>query len=345
MATKDQLFISVTKLYPVLSYLESVGIEKESFCSAADLPSETLRNPDSKISMAKLDDILQTAQLMTNDDFLGLHMGEMLTRPFSHIIGHIMMNCETMVHALNRFCEFQRLLDETTRTTFYKEDDCTVIEAVIRDKSIRVLRQLAEYKLSGAYSYAKLLTAKPIRLIRVDFEHAAPSSQEEYERIFGCRVHFNERRNALAMDSECLNFPIIEPNSILLKILETYAKDMLKSANASDTFTNKTTQLAISMMPGSLPNIKEIAKRQAVSVRKLQMKLKEEGTGYRILLDDIRKAMAIKYLADDTLSIGEIAYLLGFSEPSAFHRAFKRWTERTPETFRMKRGTGRSYQN
>jgi AraC-like DNA-binding protein len=315
-----------------------VGIGRDSFCSAADLAPEILKNPDSKISMAKLDDIFQTAQLMTNDEFLGLHMGETITRPFSHIIGHLMMNCETMAHALNIFCKFQKLIDETTQTTFYEEDDCTVIESVIHDKSIRMLRQVAEYKISGTYSYAKLLTAKTIRLIRIDFEHKAPSIQKEYERIFGCRLHFNQRRNALVIDSECLSFPILEPNSKLLEILETYAKDMLKAANASDTYTQETTRLLISMMPGSLPNINEIAKKQAISVRKLQIKLKEEGTGYRKLLDDVRKAMAIKYLTNNTISIGEISYVLGFSEPSAFHRAFKRWTQRTPETFRMEHG-------
>ena len=105
---------------------------------------------------------------------------------------------------------------------------------------------------------------KTIRLLRVEFEHATSTIQKEYERIFGCCVYFKQPRNALVMDFKCLNFPILEPNSNLLKIFETYANDRLKSANSSDTFTQKTTRLLINMMPGSLPNINVIAKKDGV---------------------------------------------------------------------------------
>jgi AraC-like DNA-binding protein len=334
MTTKNQLFISVTKLYPILSYLERVGISRKSFCSATGLSAEALRDPDLKIALTKLDDIFEFAQRMTKDEFLGLHMGEQLTRPFSHIIGHIMMNCETLLQALSKFCEYQRLVDETTKTVFFEEDGYTVIESDILDMSIRNSRIVAEYKLSGSYAYAKMLTEKKIHLSRVEFNHKAPINKGEYDRIFCCPVHFNKPRNALVMDSKCLSYPIIEPNKKLLEAFEMQAKSMLSSLDANDSYTKKTIQLLISMMPGSLPKINAIAKRQAVSVRKLQMKLKEEGTGYRTLLDGIRKDLAIRYLQEETISISEIAYVLGFSETSAFHRAFKRWTECTPEKYR-----------
>jgi AraC-like DNA-binding protein len=341
MTTKNQLFISVTKLYPILSYLERAGISKKSFCDAANLSAEALRNPDFKISLAKLDDIFEFAQRMTKDEFLGLHMGEQVTRPFSHIIGHIMMNCETLHQALCKFCDYQRLVDETTNTHFYKENGNTVIESVIADMSIRNSRLLAEYKLSGSYAYANMLSEKKIRLSRVEFNHNTPINKGEYDRVFRCPVHFNKPRIALVMDSKCLSYRIIEPNHQLLEAFEMHAKSMLNVLDAYDSYTQKTIRLLTSMMPGTLPKIEAIAKRLSVSVRKLQMKLKEEGTGYRTLLDGLRKDLAIKYLQQEAISISEIAYLLGFSETSAFHRAFKRWTKRTPDKFRMDCGPTR----
>jgi AraC-like DNA-binding protein len=200
---------------------------------------------------------------------------------------------------------------------------------------MRNSRQLAEYKLSGIYSYAKLLTGVNNPLTRIEFTHTAPSDRKEHERIFGCPVKFSAHRNALVMDSKYLSLPIVEPNHKILKILEEHAEAMLNSLNAADSFARKTIHLLISMMPGSLPNIAEIAKKQAVSVRKLQMKLKEEGTGYQKLLDDVRKNMAVKYMEDRNISVSEISYLIGFSDPRAFHRAFKRWTGSTPETLRF----------
>ncbi|MEW5814957.1 MAG: AraC family transcriptional regulator [Spirochaetota bacterium] len=323
---KDRLFVSVTKVFPILSYLDGLQISRRAFCAEAGLPIETFEFPDSKLSLA---------QRMTGDEFVGLHMGEFLTKGFSHILGYVMMNCATLLQALEKFSTYERLVDETTRTSFYEEKNCTVIESAILDKSINSLRQLAEYKLSGSYSYTKLLTEQQIRIVRVEFMHAAATNKQEYDRVFGCTIRFRQSRNALVMNSASLRLPIREPNPQLLAAFETNATAMLKSVSATDSFSYRTSRILASMMSGVLPGIEEIAKRQAVSVRKLQMKLKEEGTSYRHLLDEVRKGMAMRYLRDRTMAISEIAYLLGFSEPSVFHRSFKRWTDRTPQEFRM----------
>lgn len=331
---KDSLFISVTKVFPLLRYLDELGISKRAFCAEAGLPIETFEFPDSKLSLAQLDHIFQTAQRMTGDEFVGLHMGEFLTKSFSHILGYVMMNCTTLLHALEKFSIYERLIDETTTTSFYEEKNCTVVESAILDKSITSIRQLAEYKLSGSYSYTKLLTEKQISLVRVEFMHDAATNKQEYDRVFGCTVRFRQSRNALVMDSACLRLPIREPNPQLLEAFEANAAAMLRSVSATDSFSYRTSRAIISMMPRTLPGIEEIAKRQAVSVRTLQMKLNEEGTSFRKVLNEIRRAMAIRYLEDRTTAISEIAYLLGFSEVSAFHRSFKRWTSHTPHEFR-----------
>ena len=89
------------------------------------------------------------------------------------------------------------------------------------------------------------------------------------------------------------------------------------------------------MLSEGIPNLDTVAKKLALSTRNLQNKLKEEGTTFRTLLDDIRRDTAIHYLSNDgDASIAEISYLLGFSEPSVFHRTFKRWTNHSPGEYR-----------
>lgn len=334
MALRDQLFISVTKVFPIVSYLERNAITKETFLSELGHGAEVLDHPDNKLSLAQLDNILLTAQRLVKDEFIGLHLGETITKGFSSILGHIMMNCATLLDALEKYCAYERLVDDTTRTSFYGEGDRTVIESTIGDTSIQCLRQLAEYKISGIRAYSVLLAEKQFPIVNVEFAHVAPAATSEYERVFRSPVLFNQRRNALVLDSKHLRLPIAEPNLELLSVFEAHAASMLKSLSLGDSFRKKAGEVIIHTLNGRLPTVEAIAQQLAVSVRTLQMRLSKEGTSYRQLLDDIRKNMAFRYLQDRTVTIGEIAYLLGFSESSAFHRAFKRWTDQTPGEYR-----------
>lgn len=334
MALKDQLFISVTKISPIFSYLEQHAVTKKDLLSELGLGTEVFEAPDNKISLAQVDNILLTAQRLIRDDYIGLHVGEMITKGFSSILGHILMNCATLHEALEKYCTYERLVDDTTRTTFYNEGNYTIIESTIEDTTVGSLRQLAEYKISGIRAYAALLVEKQLRVSRVEFVHAAPKDVHEYERVFHSRVLFNQRRNALIVESEDLLLPIREPNRELLSAFEAYAASMLNSLLLEDSFRKKTSEVIVHTLNGKLPTIETIAERLAVSVRTLQMRLNNEGTSFRRLLDDIRKNMAFRYLQDRTATIGEIAYLLGFSEASAFHRTFKRWTGQTPREYR-----------
>jgi AraC-like DNA-binding protein len=89
------------------------------------------------------------------------------------------------------------------------------------------------------------------------------------------------------------------------------------------------------MLHGEVPNIEAVARKLAMSPRNLQLKLREEGTSYRETLDRVRMDMALGHLKNRHVTVAEVAYLLGFSEPSVFHRSFKRWTGTTPRDFRQ----------
>lgn len=335
MALADELFISVTKVFPVVAYLERNGIAKENFLSELGLGADILDFPENKLSLAQLDDIFLLAERLLNDEFIGLHVGETITKGFSSILGHILLNCATLSQALEKYCVYERLVDDTTRTSVYREGNNTIIESTIKESSIRGSRQLLEYKMSGIRAYAVLLAKKQFPIVMVEFVHAAPVGRGEYERVFRSPVLFNRRRNGLVVDSKHLRLRIPEPNRELLSVFEGHAAATLKSLSLGDSFRKKASDIIIHTMNGRIPTVEEVAQHLAVSVRTLQMRLSKEGTSYRQLLDEIRKEVAFRYLRDKTVTIAEVAYLLGFSETSAFHRAFKGWTKLTPTEYRV----------
>ena len=179
------------------------------------------------------------------------------------------------------------------------------------------------------------LTGGKIKLREVRFNYKTPGDISEYDRIFRCPIKFEADKNALLFDTKFLDYPIQQPNKELLNLFEKQAQKTLKALTKQESFSEKVSSLYIKLLQEKPPSIEEVARSLKISVRKLQMHLENEGTSYKDLLNNIRRELAFGYLSDKQISIAEISYLLGFSEPSAFHRAFKRWTGNTPGQYRV----------
>jgi AraC-like DNA-binding protein len=174
----------------------------------------------------------------------------------------------------------------------------------------------------------------------ISFQHN-PDDVSEFERIFGCPVQTADTWNGiiLRIDTWALQLPRRDP--VLREFLESQANAILSRLPVRTGFAS-VVQKTVAMRVGSRnTQIGEIARELALSVRTLQRRLTSEGVSYQAVLDDARQQAAARYIQDSSLAICEIAYLLGYSEPAAFQRAFKRWYGVTPEMFRNKQPQGR----
>jgi AraC-like DNA-binding protein len=137
------------------------------------------------------------------------------------------------------------------------------------------------------------------------------------------------------MDKECLALPIFLSDSTVLTDLEQLADKRMKELFPEKTFSREVGRtIGKELMGGREINLDIVAKNLAMSPRNLQLKLKEEGATYQEILDDLRKKVALDNLKEQGASIGDLAFLLGYSDQSAFNHAFKRWTGKTPRQFR-----------
>lgn len=145
---------------------------------------------------------------------------------------------------------------------------------------------------------------------------------------------FGSGFTGMVFDKKYLETPILNANPNLFSLFEIHAQDILNSLKSNTSIAEKIKKEIVQELKGEEPSLSNIAKKLGIGVRSIQLKLKEEGVTFQQLLEEIRKNLATKHLKEDKLSTTDIAYLLGYSEPSVFFRSFKKWTGNTPTFYR-----------
>ncbi len=165
------------------------------------------------------------------------------------------------------------------------------------------------------------------------FAFPEPAYRAEYERIFQAPVVFDGGKNALLLDPA---FPLLRQpptNRYVFGVLSERADALLKELEMAKTVRARVESLLMPILHAGDANIDAVADKMVLSRRTLQRKLSAEGASFEKVLDELRHKLALHYLAGKKVSVNETAYLVGFSEPAAFSRAFKRWTSKSPREF------------
>jgi AraC-like DNA-binding protein len=178
----------------------------------------------------------------------------------------------------------------------------------------------------------RTLSGKAVYPRQVHFSFPEPSDRTEYERILGCQVFFGQQRTVVIMDATISAIPVIHPDPGLLAYFEDYAKNVIRTLDSGQEVTRLATHAIVRHLDDKSLSIKKIARFMAMSVRTLQIRLKQEGTGFSPLLARIRYQLAMRYLREG-YDVNQITWLLGFSDPSVFRKAFKAWSGLTPREY------------
>jgi AraC-like DNA-binding protein len=177
----------------------------------------------------------------------------------------------------------------------------------------------------------------------VSFQHS-PDDVDSFERILGCAVWPASSWNGLSVPRDAWHLPLRRRDPVLRQVLESRAADVLARRPRRSGLALEVQRALESRLVGGTARIGACARQLAISGRTLQRRLALEGASYQQLLDEARREAAARYIGEPTLAICEVAYLVGYSEPAPFHRAFKRWFGVTPEVFRQKQREGRMHE-
>lgn len=327
--------VSVLILKPTLRFVEKHGIPSATLLKAVALAESDLETADARIPFAQFEALTRKAAELTGDADMGLHLAEHMAAGSLGILGFVLMNCRSLGEALEKYCSFQRVAGDGIKTGWEMRDGFLTMRFAFFEGCSTPNRHLMEGMLSSALAMLSVLSGKPILPSEVSFTAASPGNAAEHGRIFRCPVLFNRPHNALIFPESVYEVPVIQPSRDLLALFESHTVDLLQKLDASLVYARKVGEECARMLQGEAPNIDAVARKMSMSPRNLQLKLRQEGTSYRETLDRVRMDMAMGHLKNRQVTVAEVAYLLGFSEPSVFHRTFKRWTGSTPRDFRQ----------
>jgi AraC-like DNA-binding protein len=222
-------------------------------------------------------------------------------------------------------------VNPAVRLVFREEEDPirVLVEGVIDPFTVELTVSLSILRLSPE-------SGDQLKVVRICFRHE-PGDASEFQSVFRCEVETQSSWSGLALTREAWQLPLRRRDPFLRNWLERNAEQILARQERQDGVAMEVRRLLATPAKGTGPSIEAAARGLAMSPRTLQRRLSEEGTSFDSLREEMRKQTAETFLADRTLSVSEVAFLLGFSEPGAFHRAFKRWHNTTPDAFRKQR--------
>jgi AraC-like DNA-binding protein len=325
--------VSVTVLSQMFAYLTSLKVDIDEFLCSLGVDPASVKTPDTRMPLETYLLIQEGAAEFTHDPYFGLHMGEFVEAGSWSILGYLMMNCKTLGEAFEKSGRYSRIIGNLIEASAHFRFNKVKIVFSTPPHAPKMSRHCFEAVFSGSVRMMRNLSGVKLNPVEIRFIYPAPESTSEYERIFCCPVFFGQKENSFTIDASVGNIPILQANPVLLAQFENYAQEFMAEIDRKDQNTRKVTELILSHMDDEKLSINSIAKEMSLSVRTLQSRLEEEGRVFSVLLQEIREALAKKYLREN-YTVEEITYLLGFSEPSVFRKAFKKWSGLTPREYR-----------
>lgn len=315
------------------------GADEGELLKAAGIRPSLLRAPDGRLPFEQFRALMAAAKQACNDPALALHFGA--SAPFSEmsIVGLIAYAAETMGEAFEQTSRYARLVIEVdgdeaaSRFAIVRRPDGVWIED--RRRNPNDFPELTESTwVRFITDRARAFPERPPYVLEVHMTHPRPAHFDAYADYFSMPVVFGAPWNALRIEESWLAEPTGQTNRYVFGVFSTHADALMKALTDAETVRGRIEAALLPILHTGNVSMTEISRRLGYSRSTLHRRLKAEGVRYETILDDLRRRMALDYLGSRKVSVNEVAYLTGFSEPSAFSRAFRRWTGTSPGRYR-----------
>jgi len=266
------------------------------------------------------------AQDVSKDSDIGLHLGEHLPLYRGQVIEHLFISSETFGAGLKRALAYQRLISDAFAAKLVIQDNRCYLsngEQFWADQFVN--RHFSECALEGQF-----------QPVYIDFNFSEGADEGEYFRVYGCPVSLGQKETRLYFDMAVLDYPLWQAEPELLQLHEQLAIEKLQELARYDLVGEVRRAIGSTLESGET-TLETVASQLDITPRRLRTQLSEANTSFQQILSDYRCRLAKRLLANTTESVERIVYLTGFSEPSTFYRAFKRWTNETPVEYRKRK--------
>lgn len=322
----------------IVAIAQARGVDPAGLLATSGFDPKSGTDPDARIPFEMEQVLWREAATRAKDDAFGVHAAELVQPGAFDVLDYAVRTAPTIRSSLERLVRYNRLVHDAAVWALVPRGDVLRIEHTFRVSGVVQERNSAEFTIATIVTIGGQIAGVPVRPRAVGFRHARPSSTEanaELLRLFGVEPEFLRPVNSIDIDAAFADRPNPKADPALSRVIERHAEALL-AARPEPTLS--TADRVRRILAGALGEgeitLAGVAHKLRMSERSLQRRLSDDGITFDALLDEIRRDLALRYLADPKIAVSEVAYLLGYSEPSPFHRAFKRWTGKTPSEAR-----------
>jgi AraC-like DNA-binding protein len=313
----------------------SKGADRATLLARADLTESDFADQDGRVPMQSYVALMRAGIALSGDPALALHYGEINISEVS-VVGLIGRASETMLDALVQLNRYVRLIVEADSggapdrfQIVQRDGEDWFVDTRINANAFPELTESAFAQLiCGTREFAHESNRPYVRAVHVT--HKRPGHWQEYERVFRAPVLFESDRNAMLIDKAWHDYRVARDTPYVQRILQSHADSLLAELDASRSWSGRVEGTLAPLLHTGDVSLDAVAKKLGLGRQTLYRRLKDENTTFETILDTMRRRMAEHYLGERRLSVNETSYLVGFSDPAAFSRAYKRWTGRSP---------------
>jgi AraC-like DNA-binding protein len=313
------------------------GLPVEELLRKAAIKPYALNQKSARIPFYQHATLLELAATASGNKCFGLDLAANAIDPRdAGLLVYAGLSSRTFGQTLKVLERYLHVLNEAADVKTEVSGDLASVEFDISEPKARSLRQATEFAVVNLVRSLRFLTGTHLRPTEVRFAHSRSSEISRFERFFGCSVRFDARHHIVTFSRRQLALPIATADDRLHEILTSYCDEVLaQREEKSPHLRHQVERIAMRLLSRGEANVRNVAQELGMSVRTFARRMKDTSATFAEILDQLRSDLAQKYLSDADLTLSQIAFLLGYSEVSAFSHAFKRWTGVSPGEWRL----------
>jgi AraC-like DNA-binding protein len=325
--------LSARTVLRVVEFCRARGHDAEALCRSAGVALSALAEPDARVPYALAERLGERALALTGDESFGLHLARDVGDSRHYDAGVLLlMASPTIRAALERMVALQRYWGDGERATLHPAPGGRCVRYVLAGATGAYARHSYECALAEIALGVRALSGQELNPRVVRFAHGAPSVTVEHDDVFRCPVEFRAAHAEIEFGDEALDSRMLHANEAFCGIFEQQVRRAMERLPSPGSTSERVREVARAALSGGSCTLGDTAEALGVSVRTLQRRLRDEGTSFAEVVDALRRETAVAYL-ERRIPIPEVAALLGYSDATAFHHAFSRWTGSSPHRY------------
>jgi AraC-like DNA-binding protein len=325
--------VSNQLFWNLFAALASLGVDVDEVRRRAARLFKDLGAVDGRAPVGALRDFWEVVVAVTGDSAIGVRVGSLARAEAYGPVGDVLKASATLGDALLKATRYMKLWNESVAFSVLIEDERAFIWQRSTAPELRH-PAAADALLALILVLSRQLTGQHLVADEAHFAHPAPRHVAPYQELFGGKVCFDKTEYGLVITPDVLTLPIRTHDSAARDTFARKADELVRGLSESTGYARRVSEIVQRELNGGNPTLKNVASELGLHPKALTRNLKSEGTSHREILESRRRELAGRYVGSSGLGLTEVAFLLGFSDASAFNKSFRRWYGVAPSAFR-----------